>query len=141
MRKTFVHFLWALLVVVVLGCAGAFWAIAEGKIGYMPPIEDLQNPINRFATQVFSADGKVMGTWNYTRKTVCAWITTTSRLTSSRLSWLRRTHDSTTIRASTSMPLDVPSSSVESSDRRMQEADPPSPSSLPSSFIRARRTV
>ena len=68
MRKTFVYFLWALLVVVVLGCAGAFWAIAEGRIGYMPPIEDLQNPINRFATQVFSADGKVMGTWNYNKE-------------------------------------------------------------------------
>ncbi len=34
----------------------------------MPPIEDLQNPINRFATQVISADGKVMGTWNYNRE-------------------------------------------------------------------------
>ena len=34
----------------------------------MPPIEDLQNPINRFATQVISADGKIMGTWNYNRE-------------------------------------------------------------------------
>ena len=68
MRKTFIHLLWAMLVVVVLGCVGAFWAISEGKIGYMPPIEDLQNPINRFATQIFSADGKVMGTWNYNKE-------------------------------------------------------------------------
>ncbi len=30
-------------------------------IGYMPEIEDLQNPINRFATQVYSSDGKVFG--------------------------------------------------------------------------------
>ena len=68
MRKTFIHLLWAMLVVVVLGCVGAFWAISEGEIGYMPPIEDLQNPINRFATQIFSADGKVMGTWNYNKE-------------------------------------------------------------------------
>ena len=34
----------------------------------MPPIEELQNPINRFATQVISADGKIMGTWNYNRE-------------------------------------------------------------------------
>ena len=34
----------------------------------MPPIEELQNPINRFATQVYSADGKIMGTWNYNRE-------------------------------------------------------------------------
>ncbi len=34
----------------------------------MPPVEDLQNPINRFATQIYSADGKIMGTWNYNRE-------------------------------------------------------------------------
>jgi len=68
MRKIFVHFLWSLLAVVVLGAAGAFYAISKGWIGYMPPIEDLQNPINRFATQVISADGKVMGTWNYNKE-------------------------------------------------------------------------
>ena len=34
----------------------------------MPPIEDLQNPINRFATQIYSSDGKLMGTWNYNRE-------------------------------------------------------------------------
>ena len=28
----------------------------------------MQNPINRFATQVYSADGKIMGTWNYNRE-------------------------------------------------------------------------
>lgn len=30
----------------------------------MPPIADLQNPISRYATQVISADGKLMGTWS-----------------------------------------------------------------------------
>ncbi len=35
---------------------------------YMPPISELQNPINRFATQVYSADGKVIGTWNENRE-------------------------------------------------------------------------
>ena len=68
MDKKFVHLLWTLLVVTVLAAAGAFYAIAEGWIGYMPPVEDLQNPINRFATQVYSADGKLMGTWNYNKE-------------------------------------------------------------------------
>ena len=68
MRKIFVYFLWTLLVVFVLGTATAFYAIEQGWIGYMPPIEDLQNPINRFATQIYSADGKLMGTWNYNRE-------------------------------------------------------------------------
>ena len=68
MRKWIVRTLWALLVASVLTAGLGFYAINEGWIGYMPPIEDLQNPINRFATQVISADGKVMGTWNYNRE-------------------------------------------------------------------------
>lgn len=68
MRKFLVHFLWGLLIVIVLLSVLAFTAIAKGWIGYMPPIEDLQNPINRFATQVYSSDGKIMGTWNYNKE-------------------------------------------------------------------------
>ena len=68
MRKLFIRLLWVILVLVVLTTAVCFWAIGEGKIGYMPPIEDLQNPINHFATQVFSADGKLLGTWNMNRE-------------------------------------------------------------------------
>lgn len=68
MKKFIVRLLWSLLVLSVLTVSFAFYAINEGWIGYMPPIEDLQNPINRFATQIISADGKVMGTWNYNRE-------------------------------------------------------------------------
>ena len=68
MRKFIVRFLWSLLITATLAVALGFYAINEGWIGYMPPIEDLQNPINRFATQVISADGKIMGTWNYNRE-------------------------------------------------------------------------
>ena len=50
------------------GSSLAFVAIWNGWIGYMPPIEDLQNPISRFATQIYSSDGKVIGTWNFNRE-------------------------------------------------------------------------
>ena len=68
MRKFFVFFLWTLLVLTVVGATLAFTAIAKGWIGYMPPVEDLQNPINHFATQIYSSDGKIMGTWNYNKE-------------------------------------------------------------------------
>ena len=68
MRKLFVYFLWTLLTLTILGTASAFYAIDKGWIGYMPPIEDLQNPISRFATQIYSADGQLLGTWNYNRE-------------------------------------------------------------------------
>ena len=68
MRKIIVFVLWALIFIGVMTAALGFVAINNGWIGYMPPIEELQNPINRFATQVYSADGKIMGTWNYNRE-------------------------------------------------------------------------
>ena len=40
-----------------LGCTNQYGAIWNGRIGDMPDIEDLQNPICRFATQVYSSDG------------------------------------------------------------------------------------
>lgn len=46
----------------------AFIAIWFGWIGYMPDFEDLQNPISRYASQIYSADGKVMGTYNVNRE-------------------------------------------------------------------------
>ena len=68
MRKAIVRILWALLVGSILVISLAFTAIWFGWIGYMPPLEDLQNPISRYATQVYTADGKVMGTWNLNRE-------------------------------------------------------------------------
>ena len=40
-----------------------FLAIYMGWIGYMPPIEQLQNPVNKFASQIISTDGEVMGSY------------------------------------------------------------------------------
>lgn len=68
MRKAFVHFLWKTLIAVFCVILIAFIAIWNGWIGYMPNVEDLQNPISRFATQVYSADGKVLGTWNFNKE-------------------------------------------------------------------------
>ena len=68
MRKRFIHILWALLAGGIVSAIIGFFAIWFGWIGYMPDIEDLQNPINRFATQVYSSDGKVIGTWNLNKE-------------------------------------------------------------------------
>lgn len=37
--------------------------IWHGVIGYMPPIEQLQNPIDKYASQLISADGKTIGSY------------------------------------------------------------------------------
>ncbi len=68
MRKKFIHFLWGALFASFLIVVVAFVAIWNGWIGYMPPVEDLQNPINRYASQIYSSDGKVLGTWNLNKQ-------------------------------------------------------------------------
>ena len=66
MRK-FIHILWGLIAVGCLLSFFGFIAIWNGWIGYMPDIKDLQNPISKYASQVYSSDGQVLGTWNLNR--------------------------------------------------------------------------
>lgn len=68
MRKTFVRILWGVLCASVIFLAIAFTSIWFGWIGYMPDIADLQNPISRYASQVYSVDGKILGTYNMNRE-------------------------------------------------------------------------
>ena len=68
MRKTFIIVLWALLLIGILATYIIFSAISDGRIGYVPPIEELENPNLKFATQVISDDGKVLGTWSLSKE-------------------------------------------------------------------------
>lgn len=68
MRKAFVRILWGLLCAVVIFMAVAFTSIWFGWIGYMPDIADLQNPISKYASQVYSVDGKILGTYSMNRE-------------------------------------------------------------------------
>ena len=65
MRKKLIIFLWAVIVLAVAAAAFVFGAIAEGKIGYVPPLEELENPTLKFATQILSDDNQLLGTWSY----------------------------------------------------------------------------
>ena len=68
MRRNFITLLWTILFSVIGFILVAFVAIWFGWIGYMPDFEDLQNPISRYASQVYSTDGKVIGTYNMNRE-------------------------------------------------------------------------
>lgn len=64
MRKKVFILIWALFFSAIALVCFAFVGVVKGWIGYMPDIEELQNPINRYASQVFTADGKLIGTWS-----------------------------------------------------------------------------
>ena len=62
--KKFIIGLWVLFLLGVAAVFVLFYSITKGGIGYMPPVEDLENPNYKFATQIISEEGEVLGTWS-----------------------------------------------------------------------------
>ena len=54
-------YIWILFAVVVLSITLLFVLIANGVIGYIPDIEELQNPKNKYASELYSSDGVIIG--------------------------------------------------------------------------------
>jgi penicillin-binding protein 1A len=61
--KKIIKWFWISFIGLIVFIFLFFLLIAKGVIGYMPPVEDLENPINKYATQVLSIDLKTMGTY------------------------------------------------------------------------------
>ncbi len=57
--------LWTFVVCILVAIGLAIYSISKGWWGYIPPISELQNPINKSASRVYTEDGKLMGTWSY----------------------------------------------------------------------------
>ena len=60
-NRRIIKILWIAFVAFILFCAGFFFLIYNGVIGYMPPVEELKNPQDKFASVIYTADGKEMG--------------------------------------------------------------------------------
>ncbi|MBQ5925489.1 MAG: transglycosylase domain-containing protein, partial [Paludibacteraceae bacterium] len=52
-----------MVLVGILSVTLVFVLIANGAIGYLPPLEELQNPKNKFASEIISSDGERIGTF------------------------------------------------------------------------------
>ena len=57
----FLKWFWGIFAGGILLVVLLFLMIAEGWIGYLPPLEELQNPKNEFASEVFSTDMQSLG--------------------------------------------------------------------------------
>lgn len=64
MKIKVIRFLWGFLLFMIVGTVLFFTAISKGWIGYVPPIEELENPISRFASQILTSDNVLLGTWS-----------------------------------------------------------------------------
>lgn len=56
-----VNILWIVFALGVVATVVLFILVYNGVIGYMPPVEELRNPQDKFASIIYSADGQEMG--------------------------------------------------------------------------------
>lgn len=66
--RNVVIILWVLFVVGLGSAVFLFYQINKGAIGYLPPIEELENPKNKFATIVYSSDSVELGRFSQAKE-------------------------------------------------------------------------
>ncbi len=60
-KRNVIRSLWILFIAGFIAMILLFALIYNGVVGYMPPVEELKNPSDKFATVVYSSDGKELG--------------------------------------------------------------------------------
>ena len=60
-KKKFLIWFWSIVGLGILSIVLVFVLIAKGALGYLPPLEELQNPKNNFAAEVISSDMQLLG--------------------------------------------------------------------------------
>ncbi len=66
-RRKISLWFWSLFGVGIFSIVLIFIFIVNGWIGYLPPVDELHNPINKYATEIYSSDLELLG--RYSRST------------------------------------------------------------------------
>lgn len=61
MQRKIITYLWIIFAVAIVAAGCFFILVYNGFIGYMPPVEELKNPHDRFASVIYSSDGEELG--------------------------------------------------------------------------------
>lgn len=67
-RSKFKRIFWRLFVLGIVFAVLIFVFINVGWIGYLPPIDELQNPKNKYATEIYSSDLQLLGRYFYSKQ-------------------------------------------------------------------------
>lgn len=67
--KTFIKALWICVGVGIFSIFFLFFGISKGWFGFMPSFEELENPHSDLATEVISADNKLLGKYYHLNRT------------------------------------------------------------------------
>lgn len=60
-KKKFLIWFWSIIGIGTVTLILIFWMITKGWLGYLPPLEELQNPKNKYATEIISSDMQLLG--------------------------------------------------------------------------------
>ena len=63
-KQGFIKTLWKLFGLLVVAVILFFGLLSTGAIGYLPNIDELENPIDRYASQVISSDNEMLFTYS-----------------------------------------------------------------------------
>jgi len=67
-RSKFNRWFWMLFGFGLLSTVLIFVFIIMGWVGYLPPIDELQNPINKYATEIYSSDLQLLGRFSRSKE-------------------------------------------------------------------------
>ena len=67
-KRSIIKALWLTFFGVISFSVLLFGLIAVGAIGYLPPIDQLENPIDKYASQLYSSDGEVLSTYSQSKE-------------------------------------------------------------------------
>lgn len=67
-RSKFNRWFWMLFGFGLLSTILIFVFIIIGWVGYLPPIDELQNPINKYATEIYSSDLQLLGRFSKSKE-------------------------------------------------------------------------
>jgi penicillin-binding protein 1A len=62
-QRKYIRWFWALLILIALGIGMMFFGISMGWFGFMPSFEELENPKTFLASEIYSHDEKLLGTY------------------------------------------------------------------------------
>lgn len=69
---TYIRVFWAVFILVFLFFVVLFILISKGHLGFMPTFEDLENPNNNIASEIYSQDNVLLGTYYIQNRTYVA---------------------------------------------------------------------
>ena len=67
-RSRFLRIFWQIFGFGIIAIVLMFVFINIGWIGYLPPLDELQNPRNKYATEVYSSDLQLLGRYFYSKE-------------------------------------------------------------------------